>query len=113
VIGYALLRDMSFIADVLEMVRHHHERWDGAGYPDRLAGQEIPLTARIMAVADAFDSMTSTRPYRTSLSLHVARSRLLEASGSQFWPPAVDALVTIIDAAAVPGVERETLGASA
>ncbi len=113
VIGYALLRDMSFIADVLEMVRHHHERWDGAGYPDRLAGQQIPLMARIMAVADAFDSMTSTRPYRASLPLPIARARLLEASGSQFWPPAVEALVTLIDASALSICERKATTASA
>jgi putative nucleotidyltransferase with HDIG domain len=113
VIGYALLRDMSFIADVLDMVRHHHERWDGRGYPDQLKGQEIPLAARIMAVADAFDSMTSNRPYRNSLPLQVARARLLEASGTQFWPPAVNALVEIVDACALPTGQRELLGATA
>ena len=113
VIGYALLRDMSFIVDVLDMVRHHHERWDGAGYPDRLAGQQIPLVARIMAVADAFDSMTSDRPYRAGLPLQTARSRLLDASGTQFWPPAVDALVEIIDAGALPLNEREPLTTTA
>jgi HD-GYP domain-containing protein (c-di-GMP phosphodiesterase class II) len=64
-------------------VRHHHERWDGQGYLHRLAGEEIPLIARILAVGDAFSAMTTTRPYRKALSVDEALRRLEDASGTQ------------------------------
>jgi diguanylate cyclase (GGDEF)-like protein len=77
----------------LEVVRHHHERWDGAGYPDRLSGYDIPLPARIFSVADALDAMTSDRPYRPALSWDEAVVELLAQSGKQFDPHVVDALL--------------------
>jgi response regulator RpfG family c-di-GMP phosphodiesterase len=75
----------------LEVVRSHHERWDGGGYPDGLAGAEIPVAARVFAVADALDAMTSNRPYRDALSWELARTEILAESGRQFDPDVVEA----------------------
>jgi HD-GYP domain-containing protein (c-di-GMP phosphodiesterase class II) len=72
-------------------VRSSHERWDGAGYPDRLAGEDIPLGARIVAVADAFDAMTSPRPYSTVRSPDEALAELRRCAGTQFDPSVVEA----------------------
>lgn len=80
-------------ADVVATVRHHHERWDGRGYPDGLAGSDIPLFARIVAVADAYDAITSTRPYRVSAGREHAVSVLRAEAGSQFDPMIVNAFV--------------------
>ena len=77
----------------LEVVRHHHERWDGNGYPDKLSGNDIPLPARIFSVADALDAMTSDRPYRCALSWDEALVDVIAQSGRQFDPRAVDALL--------------------
>ena len=77
----------------LEVVRHHHERWDGHGYPDKLSGKDIPLPARIFSVADALDAMTSDRPYRPAISWDEAVVELLAQSGQQFDPHVVDALL--------------------
>lgn len=85
------------LADLVPGVRHHHERWDGTGYPDGLAAGEIPLDARVLAVADAFDAMTSDRPYRNGMQLERARTVLLEERGRQFDPAIVDALVVLLD----------------
>jgi putative nucleotidyltransferase with HDIG domain len=73
----------------IDVIRSHHERWDGKGYPDRLKGEEIPYLARITAVADAFDAMTSTRSYRAALSVEEAYNRILESKGTQFDPELV------------------------
>jgi HD-GYP domain-containing protein (c-di-GMP phosphodiesterase class II) len=77
-------------------IRHHHERFDGTGYPDRLTGEEIPLGARIIHVADALDSMLTTRIYRAARPPVEALSELKRASGSQFCPRCVAALVRIL-----------------
>lgn len=69
-------------------VRHHHERWDGKGYPDGLAGERIPLAARVIAVCDAYEAMTSTRPYRPALAEPLARERIVAGTGTQFDPAA-------------------------
>jgi putative nucleotidyltransferase with HDIG domain len=74
-------------------VRHHHERWDGHGYPDGCAGRSIPAEARVLAVADAFDAMTSDRPYRPALSAERAVAELRRCAGAQFDPQVVAALV--------------------
>jgi HD-GYP domain-containing protein (c-di-GMP phosphodiesterase class II) len=107
VIGHDLLRDIPFLGDELHLIRHHHERWDGMGYPDGLAGETIPLGARILAVADAFDAMGSDRPYRRALDHGEIRRRLREESGSQFWPPAVDALLLLFDAGVIETLPAE------
>ena len=67
-IGEEIIRDIEFLAPARAVVRHHHERWDGGGYPDGLAGEEIPLAARVFALADALDAITSDRPYRAARS---------------------------------------------
>jgi putative nucleotidyltransferase with HDIG domain len=77
---------------VVEMARHHHERFDGNGYPDGLAGEDIPLAARILSVADAFDAMTSDRPYRAALSTEDALAEVRRNAGTQFCPAVVAAL---------------------
>src|SRR5262249_9396180 len=76
---------------ILDAVRHHHERWDGRGYPSGLAGLDIPLTARLMAVADAFSAMTTDRPYRKGMDPVVALKVLEEGAGTQ-WDPACVAI---------------------
>ena len=78
----------------LKIVRSHHERWDGRGYPDSLTGEEIPLGARVFAVADALDAMTSHRPYRRALSWRAARTEILAQRKRQFDPDVVDAFLT-------------------
>jgi ribonuclease P protein subunit RPR2 len=75
----------------LRVIRSHHERWDGLGYPDKLGGEEIPIGGRIFAIADALDAMTSTRPYRRPLSWQEAASEISVQSGRQFDPEAVEA----------------------
>jgi putative nucleotidyltransferase with HDIG domain len=80
---------------VVESIRHHHERWDGRGYPDGLEGQSIPMFARIIAVVDAYDAMTSTRPYRPSLDRSEALQELRIEAGNQFDPIVVDAFLEL------------------
>ena len=91
-IGYRMLESLG-VTPVAEWVLHHHERWDGTGYPDGLHGEDIPLGARIIFVADAFDAMTSDRVYRNKLSVEAALAELDDCAGSQFDPQAVAALV--------------------
>jgi putative nucleotidyltransferase with HDIG domain len=84
--GSDLLRDVDFPWDVLPMVRGHHERWDGTGYPDRLAGENIPRTARLLCVADVFDALTSDRPYRKAFSREDALALMSAQEGRLFDP---------------------------
>jgi putative nucleotidyltransferase with HDIG domain len=88
-IGTKILQSVKLLEPVLPLVYHHHEWWDGAGYPDGLKEEEIPLGARIIAVADAFESMTSDRPYRKALPLEAAFIELRDCSGKQFDPEIV------------------------
>jgi putative nucleotidyltransferase with HDIG domain len=81
---------------IAQVVRSHHERWDGGGYPDRLAAEQIPVAARIVAVADAFLAMQEDRPYRSALPLETALSELRSAAGSQFDPRCVEALRAVV-----------------
>ncbi|MCC6628937.1 MAG: HD-GYP domain-containing protein, partial [Chloroflexi bacterium] len=97
-IGAAMLDGIPFLSDAVPLVRHHHERWDGVGYPDGLVGAAIPLGARIFAVADALDAMTSQRPYRAAMPLAAARAELARCAGSQFDPAVVAACARIPDA---------------
>jgi HD-GYP domain-containing protein (c-di-GMP phosphodiesterase class II) len=87
---------------VADWVLHHHERWDGAGYPDQLEGEEIPLGARIIFVADAYDAMTSDRLYRGRRSPDAALAELRACAGSQFDPAVVGALEEELGREAVP-----------
>jgi response regulator RpfG family c-di-GMP phosphodiesterase len=96
VLGEAMLSGVAFLqGEGLKIVRAHHERWDGRGYPDGLSGEEIPVGARIFAIADALDAMTSHRPYRRALSWDTARGEILAQSGKQFDPDVVDAFTSI------------------
>jgi HD-GYP domain-containing protein (c-di-GMP phosphodiesterase class II) len=92
-----MLREITFLKDALTGVVHHHERMDGRGYPMGLTGEEIPEFARIIMVADAFDSMTSTRSYRSAKSVEEAVVELRKWQGAQFDPVAVDALVRALE----------------
>ena len=97
VLGSALVRDLDNGELIADGVRHHHERWDGSGYISSLAGEEIPLIARIIAVADAFSAMTTSRPYRHALDPGEALRRLVRAAGSQLDPRLVDVFVLAME----------------
>lgn len=90
-VGARIVSVMRSMQPLAPLIRHHHEYWDGAGYPDGLAGEDIPLGARILAVADAYDAMTSDRPYRSAMTPADALTVLRETAGHQFDPRAVDA----------------------
>jgi ribonuclease P protein subunit RPR2 len=91
-LGEQMLAGVGLLAgEGLRVIRSHHERWDGTGYPDGLIGEEIPLAARIFAVADTLDAMTSHRPYRRALGWDVAHAEIVDQAGSQFCPEIVDA----------------------
>jgi putative nucleotidyltransferase with HDIG domain len=97
-IGERILRNVDDYAEIADIVRSHHERIDGMGYPDGLPGDEIPLLARIIGVADAYDAMTSDRPYRAALPSRVARMRLAQAVETQFDTAVVAAFEAILAA---------------
>jgi response regulator RpfG family c-di-GMP phosphodiesterase len=94
-IGYNILQSIEFLSPVAEIVLCHQERWDGNGYPNRLAEEDIPLGARIFAVADTFDAMTSDRPYRKALSFEAAWNEIYRCSGTQFDPRVVQAFLAL------------------
>jgi putative nucleotidyltransferase with HDIG domain len=91
-IGTRMLDRLGFLGPEIPIIRHHHERWDGKGYPDGIAGDGIPLGARLLAVADAFDAITSDRIYRRARDLPTAMGILSGESRRQFNPEAVDAM---------------------
>jgi response regulator RpfG family c-di-GMP phosphodiesterase len=98
VLGEQMLRGIEYLQiEGLRIVRSHHERWDGRGYPDGLAGEEIPLGARVFAVADALDAMTSDRPYRSAVSWEGACREVLAQRGRQFDPHVVDVFMEVHD----------------
>jgi putative nucleotidyltransferase with HDIG domain len=99
VIGERILANVDDYADIAKIVRHHHERVDGNGYPDGLVGDEVPLISKILAVADAYDAMTSDRPYRDAMPSRVARLRLAQAVESQFDTSVVAAFEAILASA--------------
>jgi ribonuclease P protein subunit RPR2 len=99
VIGAHILRGIEFLGEAKGVVRHHHEHWDGSGYPDGLAGEDIPVAARVFAVADTLDALTTDRPYRPASPLADARAVIAGASGTQFDPAVVDAFAEVPDAA--------------
>jgi ribonuclease P protein subunit RPR2 len=97
-VGWEILREIDFLGEAKLVVRHHHERWDGDGYPDRLRGDDIPLAARVFAVADVLDALTTVRPYRPPSPLTDARGMIEEACGTHFDPDVVAAFRAIPDA---------------
>jgi len=94
-VGVELASEFQFLEAELPIVRHHHERYDGTGYPDGLAGGRIPVGARILAIADAYEAMVSSRPYRKPLSSREALDELRRGAGTQFDPDMVEAFVRI------------------
>jgi len=104
--GVEMIGHIGFLHPTLPAIRHHHERLDGRGYPDGLSGDEIPLEARILAVVDSYDAMTSTRPYRVPLTHEVAVAELRRCVGTQFDPICVEAFLTL------PGNAGELVSAS-
>ena len=97
VAGAEILAPVPFLYGVRTIVRHAHEHWDGSGYPDGLAGAQIPLGARIVLAADAYHAMTSDRPYRRGMSDSEAQRELRAQSGTQFDPEVVEALVSVLE----------------
>lgn len=95
VIGSEILNKIPEFNVLATIVRHHHERWDGRGYPDGLAGEEIPLESRIISLVDAFDAMTSDRPYRRRKSHEWALGEIVEHAGSQFCPHCVETFLAL------------------
>jgi putative nucleotidyltransferase with HDIG domain len=98
-VGATILCRVEGYAEIAQAVRHHHERFDGLGYPERLEGEAIPILARIVAVADSYSAMTSKRPYRDALSYAVARDRLEQAAGNQLDPEVVGIFTDLLDRA--------------
>ena len=94
-IGAEVIKDNNFFTGGAAMIKHHHEHWNGSGYPDGLKGEEIPEGARILAVADAFDAMTSDRPYRRAMDPATALQEIREEAGSQFDPRMAEAFTRV------------------
>jgi ribonuclease P protein subunit RPR2 len=91
IIGAALIQNLPFLRGSVALVRHHHERWDGAGYPDGLRGENIPISARVFAVADSFDAATTDRPYRPARSPREAIKDIIGGAGSAYDPAVIQA----------------------
>jgi diguanylate cyclase (GGDEF)-like protein len=104
IVGDELLRNFVELACACPAVRNHHERYDGTGYPDKLAGEEIPLAARIVAACDAYSAITTTRPYQQARSREEATAELRRGAGTHFDPTVVDALVNELEVRALPAV---------
>ena len=97
VLGAQIVEPMRFLGAAVEVIRHHHERFDGTGYPSRLKGGKIPLAARIFAVADSFDAMTSDRPYRDAMPVEHALQEIVDGAGTQFDPEIAKAFIGLVD----------------
>jgi len=97
VTGWEIVRDIEFLGAARDVIRHHHERWDGTGYPDGLRGDGIPLSARIFAVADTLDALTTNRPYRQASTIAQARVIITQASGTHFDPDVIDVFRALPD----------------
>ena len=100
--GAELVARIDGLDAIVPWIRHSHESFDGSGYPDGLCGEDIPQASRILLVADAYDAMTSARPYRDALPVDHAREELLRHAGTQFDPGCVQALLEHLDAAPAP-----------
>jgi len=96
IVGADIVAPMGFLAETVDLIRHHHERFDGSGYPDGLAGDAIPVESAIVSCCDAFNAMTTDRSYRAAMSLDEALAEVRANSGTQFAPAVVDALVKVL-----------------
>jgi len=97
VLGSNIVEQVGFLSDLAPIILHHHERYDGKGYPAKIKVEKIPMGARILSIADAYESMVSDRPYRKALSFNKARQELLELSGVQFDPKIVKVFLKVLD----------------
>ena len=111
--GANIVAKFSRLQGAVPMIRHHHERWDGAGYPDRLAEEAIPLGARIVGLADAWDAMTTDRPYHRALERHEAEEELRRNRGTQFAPAVVDAFFRALNRSRIPDADPGSLATGA
>jgi len=102
VVGEQILSTVDFLSEVLPLVRHEHERWDGKGYPDGLRGEDIPLGSRIILACDAYSAMTTDRPYRPAMTDSQAGAELLAGAGTQFDERVVAALLQLLESPAGP-----------
>jgi ribonuclease P protein subunit RPR2 len=109
-LGAQIVEPIAFLGETVELIRHHHEWFDGSGYPDGLAEEEIPLEARIFSIADSFDAMTSDRPYRGSIGIDRALDEIGSGAGTQFDPDVVDVFLQMMNDAP-PTVDRRHLRA--
>ncbi len=107
-IGAQIMAPIRMLRDIIPGIRNHHETWDGTGYPDGLRGEEIPLVARIIGVADTFDAMTTNRPYQKAMSLEYVMARLRTMAGSRFDPRVIDALSKAVAAGDITPPVQET-----
>jgi response regulator RpfG family c-di-GMP phosphodiesterase len=116
VIGHQMISKIKFLRGAADIVLHHHERWDGGGYPTGIAGEEIPLGARIFSIIDTYDAMTSKRPYKEALPIATARAEIERCAGTQFDPRIVKEFLRIPDEDLIEaraGVESEKAAAAA
>jgi putative nucleotidyltransferase with HDIG domain len=113
-VGAEILAEVDFPYPVVPIVRHHHESWDGTGYPDGLRGTDIPIGARILSIVDCFDALTSDRPYRRALTTAQARTILLERRGTMYDPLVIDAFLELVarDEGHTPAAPPSPLAAS-
>jgi HD-GYP domain-containing protein (c-di-GMP phosphodiesterase class II) len=110
-IGVHIVEPIRFLSGAVDIVRSHHERWDGSGYPMGLRREEIPLAARVFAIADSFDAMTNDRPYRDALSVERAIDEIVLGACSQFDPDVVQAFLDLVDAEpAIAGLAPTAVG---
>jgi putative nucleotidyltransferase with HDIG domain len=97
-IGAQIMSPIKTLKDIIPGIRNHHETWDGKGYPDRLTGEQIPMVARIIGVADTFDAMTTNRPYQEAMTLEFVVGKMREMSGTRFDPKVIEAFLTAVEA---------------
>jgi HD-GYP domain-containing protein (c-di-GMP phosphodiesterase class II) len=107
VIGAQIIAPITFLNGAVDLIRHHHERFDGSGYPDGLRAEEIPLAARIFSVADSFDAMTSDRPYREAMHVERALAEIDGGAGTQFDPDVVEVFMRMVDEGPSPETEDD------
>jgi putative nucleotidyltransferase with HDIG domain len=94
-IGAEMIKDIPYLVKAIPAVRHHHERWDGQGYPEKLSGAAIPLSARIVAVADSLDAMTMDRPYRQALNKTLAYQEIISNASTLYDPMVIEAFIKV------------------